>query len=117
MAHILIIDDSALILQMVEMVVTGAGHTATTAETWTDAEAAYPAADLVVTDLNLPDQPDPLARLHALGTTPVIILSGRPQAELDQLAATHHARAVSKDAGFPGIAAALPDVIAELTAD
>lgn len=116
MAHVLIVEDSALVLQMLDMVVAGAGHTTSTAASWAEAEVAYPHADVVITDLNLPDQPDPLSRLAELGATPVIIVSGRPQRELDALAATHGVRAVSKDAGMPGLAAALPDLIAALTA-
>lgn len=115
MARVLIIDDSELILQMLEMVVSGAGHVTTTVTGWAAAEAAYTASppDVVITDLNLPEQPDPIAALQALGDTPIIIVSGRPQAELDRIAADRGAQgALSKDAGMMVMAGALPALIA-----
>ena len=117
MARVLIVDDSELILQMLSMVVSGAGHEVVTAVAWSDAVSAFQAQapDVVVTDLNLPDQPDPLAALAELGAVPVIIVSGRPQAELDDLARQRGAAgAVSKDAGLPGLAAALPALLSTL---
>lgn len=118
MARVLLVDDSELILQMLEMVVAQAGHTTVTAITWDAAEAAYAAEppDLVITDLNLPDQNDPVGAFTAMGSAPVIIVSGRPQAELEGLAAERGAAgAVSKDAGMMGMAAVLPDLISGLT--
>jgi CheY-like chemotaxis protein len=118
MARVLIVDDSELILQMLAMVIAQAGHEVLTAETWDEAVVHYGGCpDVVVTDLNLPDQADPVAAFHAMGPTPVIIVSGRPQAELDELAsACGAAGAVSKDAGMMGMAAVLPDLIGRVVA-
>lgn len=117
MARVLIIDDSELILQMLEMLVVQAGHEVTTATSWNDVCAAYASAnpDVVITDLNLPDQPDPIAALAELGAAPIVIVSGRPQHELDALAAERGtAGALSKDAGMLGMSTTLPELIASL---
>ena len=113
--RVLVIDDSALVLQMLTMIVEQAGHDVVGVETWDAATKAYadspPAA--VVTDLNLPVIEDPLAALQALGPAPIIIVSGRPQAELDAIATSRGLHgAVSKDAGMPGMMAALPGLLA-----
>lgn len=118
MALVLIVDDSELILQMLEMVVGQAGHRVVAASTWRRAEELYAQErpDVVVTDLSLPDVTDPLASLAALGDAPVVVVSGRPQAELDEIAAARGAAgAVSKDNGLPGIASLLPPLIARVT--
>ena len=118
MARVLIVDDSELILQMLQMVVAQAGHEAVLATDWAAAEAAYDAGrpDLVVTDLNLPDVEDPIGSFLSKGDAPVVVVSGRPQAELDRLATERGAAgAISKDAGMMGMASALPDLIARLT--
>lgn len=119
MARVLIVDDSELILQMLEMVVVQAGHEVTAVSTWNDAVSAYESTppDLVITDLNLPDQPDPVAALAAMGEIPVVIVSGRPQAELDAIVAARGlAGAVSKDAGMMGMSAALPPLVDSICA-
>ncbi len=119
MARVLIVDDSALIVQMLEMIVAQDGHEVVVAETWDAAVLHYEqqSPDVVITDLNLPDQADPIAAFLAMGSAPVIIVSGRPQAELDELAQTRGAAgAVSKDAGMPGMAALLPTLVGRLTA-
>lgn len=118
MPRVLIVDDSELILQMLTMVVTSAGHHVETAADWAQAQARYAASapDVVVTDLNLPDVGDPVAAFAQLGAAPVIVVSGRPQAELDGLVETGSVvGAVSKDAGLPGLARVLPDLIRAAT--
>lgn len=117
MAHVLLVDDSELIVQMLQMVVAQSGHEVVTALTWDDAVRSYQttAPDVVITDLNLPDQADPVTAFKTLGDAPIIIVSGRPQAELDELAAACGAAgAVSKDAGMMGMAAVLPDLISRV---
>ena len=117
MARILIVDDSELILQMLQMVVAQAGHETVTADGYLTAETAYRSdpPDIVVTDLNLPDSDDPVGGFIALGSAPVIIVSGRPQAELDELAQNRGAAgAVSKDAGMMGMMATLPPLLGRL---
>lgn len=118
MALILILDDSELILQMLEMICQQAGHDTITATSVTEAQQAYYSSsppDVVISDLNLPDCEDPIADMKALGNAPVVIVSGRPQAELDQIAADKGAAgAVSKDAGMAGMTATLPDLLGRL---
>lgn len=106
MATVLCIDDSELLLQMLQMVCAQAGHQAVVAADFTTARAAYSnqPPDVVVTDLNLPDCDDPVAALQELGDAPIVIVSGRPQAELDTLATERDvAGAISKDGGLGGL--------------
>ena len=117
MARVLVVDDSELILQMLQMVVDQAGHETVIADCWAAGEAAYRSAppDIVVTDLNLPDADDPVGGFIALGAAPVVIVSGRPQAELDELATERGAAgAVSKDAGMMGMMATLQPLLGRL---
>jgi DNA-binding response OmpR family regulator len=117
MARVLIIDDSDLILQMLEMVCGQAGYDTVTASTLQDARDAFTgqSIDVVVTDLNLPDVPDSVAEVRSWGDVPVIIVSGRRQEELDAIAAERGADgAVSKDAGLAGMSQQLPELLGRL---
>jgi CheY-like chemotaxis protein len=106
---ILIVDDSELILSMLEMICTQLGHATLKASDMTSVPAivASQTPDVIISDLNLPDVQDPitaLRQLPQLAQTPIIIVSGTPQAELDALAARRGAQgAISKDAGLPGM--------------
>lgn len=114
MAKILIIDDSDLILQMLEMVCQQAGHDTRTASSVDQAREAFEdeRPDVVVTDLNLPGVPDSVAEIRSWGDVPVVIVSGRPQAELDDIATRAGAAgAVSKDAGLAGMSQTLPALL------
>ncbi len=121
MARVLILEDSPLILQMLTMVCESAGHQVHTCESFARAtEVAVsdePPPQVILSDLTLPDGPDGslVAALQALPgwrEVPVILISGRPQAELDRIAAeTGAVGALSKDAGLPAISAALPGLI------
>ena len=123
MATVLIVEDSPLVVQMLTMVCQGAGHQVTSFENFQDAatylETTLP--DLIVTDLNLPDVPggDTLSELRAIegvADTPVIIVSGRPRQELQEIADASGAQgALSKDDGMPVISAELPELIDQLT--
>jgi len=118
MPSVLIIDDSELILQMLEMVCVQAGFTVHTATDLDSARQLFEAhgADVVITDLNMPGADDPVAAVRAWRDVPVVIVSGQPQADLDAIAAERGAAgAVSKDSGMMGMAAALPDLINHLT--
>lgn len=125
MAQILIVEDSPLITQMLQMVCEAAGHVTHSAESFTQAQviasaqplAGDPSIDVVLTDLNLPDAPDgdlvaALLGLPGLANARVILISGRPQAELDALvSSTDAVGAISKDAGLAGISERLPALI------
>ena len=119
---VLIVDDSDLLLQMLQMICEGAGYRAVCAES-VSAAAALVRAELpaaILSDLNLPDTPDPVAALRALpglASTPIILISGQDQGQLDAIAAQRGAQAaISKDAGMPGMMMALPDLLARLIA-
>ncbi len=121
---VLIIDDSELILQMLDMVCQAAGFRTVTCERIdkvvdvTSAELP----DVIISDLNLPDLDgdDPVVVLHSipgLDATPVVIVSGMAPDELD--ARAHEigaAGAISKEAGMPAMQAQLPDLLAALCA-
>lgn len=117
---VLIVDDSELLLQMLQMVCEGAGYRAACAESVAQAAALVsaeaPAA--ILSDLNLPDTPDPVAALRAvpgLSATPIILISGQDQGQLDAIAVTRGAQgAISKDAGLPGMMMALPPLLERL---
>ena len=122
MAHVVIIEDSPLVIQMLTMVLEGAGHQVTPFERFgqaTDALSTNP-PDVVITDLNLPDAPrgDVVGQLRALQgmePVPIIVISGRPRRELEELAAEAGAQgALSKDEGMPAISSQLPSMIDEL---
>lgn len=106
---ILIVDDSELILSMLEMICTQLGHVTLKSCDMTSVPALVSSQtpDVIISDLNLPDVQDPIAALRQLpqlSQTPIIIVSGTPQAELDALAVQRGAQgAISKDAGLPGM--------------
>ena len=120
---VLIVDDSELILQMLEMVCQQAGWRAVTCAHFGDVSqvAASERFSAIISDLNMPDVPggDPIAALRqieALDDVPIILLSGRPAAELTVEAKIRGAdAALSKDAGLPGLMQALPPLLQELT--
>jgi DNA-binding response OmpR family regulator len=119
---VLIIDDSELILQMLDMVCQQAGYRTLTCDSFgAVAEAITEEAPaVVVSDLNLPDlaADNPVAALHEherLAATPVIIVSGTDADALDAIAERIGAAgAISKDAGMPGIQSQLPALLGEL---
>lgn len=121
---VLIIDDSELILQMLDMVCQAAGYRTVTCNRFSqvDEVVADEAPAVVVSDLNLPGlgERDPVAALHAitqLQSVPVIIVSGMEAGELDKIAERIGASAaISKDGGMPVVQAELPKLLGELTA-
>ncbi len=125
MSDIVLIEDSALVIQMLTMVCEGAGHQVAAFESFQKAQAQLQQStpDLIITDLNLPDVPggDTLSQLRAiegLNDTPIIVISGRPADELEKLASESGAQgALSKDDGMPVISEKLPQMIKELIAD
>ena len=123
MAKVLIVEDSPLVVQMLTMVCQGAGHEVISFERFS-AAADYlrqSLPDLILTDLNLPDVPgdDTLSELRAIegvADTPVVIVSGRPSQELQEIARSSGAQgALSKDDGMPVISQQLPGLIDQLT--
>ncbi len=121
--RVLIIDDSELILDMLEMVCSQAGYEVTTTDTFASVPGivSRETPDVILSDLNMPDmkiENDPVESLREQGIEgiAVVIISGRPQDELDKRAAAIDAQgAVSKDAGMMGMASILPDLLAKLT--
>lgn len=119
---ILILDDSELILSMLEMVCGQLGYRTVTALRFAEVAplvaAEAPAA--ILSDLKLPDAPggDPVAGLRAIGglsDTPIILISGIDQTELDALASERGAQgAISKDAGLPGMMSQLGPMLEQL---
>ena len=115
---VLILDDSELVASMLEMICTQMGwstHVALdlgTALQWLETGGM---PDAILCDLTLPDAPaGPIAPLRQAASqqTPIYLISGRPQEELDQLVGAHGvAGAVSKDAGLPGMMAALEELL------
>lgn len=121
---VLIIDDSELILQMLDMVCQQAGYRTVTCNRFDAVPEAVqgeaPAA--VVSDLNLPELGDrdvvgALRAIDALREVPVILVSGVGPDELDATAERLGADgAVSKEAGMPAVQAQLPAMLERLTA-
>lgn len=122
MAKVLIIEDSPLIVQILTMVCEGAGHQVASCERFSEVASllAEVKPDLVITDLSLPDLKDKdaleaLRELEDGARLPVIIISGRPQEELEALASEGGAQgALSKDGGLPFISAHLPGLITQM---
>ncbi len=119
---ILILDDSELVASMLEMICGQLGYRTSTALLF---EEVLPLIvqerpSVILSDVNLPDLPvdDPVSSLRAipaLADTPIVLISGQPQDALDALASSRGAQAaVSKDAGLPGMAAALAPILANL---
>jgi len=114
--QILIVDDSELICEMLKMVCEGFGAEVKTCGSLDEvAEMSDP--DWIISDLNLPglDSNEPVEAYRSLGlSAPVILVSGRPQEELDRIAARCQAKAaISKDHGIPGIAARLATLLGQ----
>ena len=122
MATVAIIEDSSLVIEMLTMVCEGEGHDVVSFEKFGQAAASLGevAPDIVITDLNLPDLDEgttleSLRAIEGLESTPVIIISGRPRRELEQLAEESGAQgALSKDDGMPVISSQLPPMIEDL---
>lgn len=117
---VLILDDSELIVSMLEMVCMQLGHQCIKALNFAEVAGAIASTtpDVILSDLNLPDVDDPVAALRQidkLAQTPIVIISGTQQQELEQIAQTRGAQgALSKDAGLPGIMTQLPTVFASI---
>ena len=116
MSYVLVLDDSELILQMLEMVCAGAGYSVQTALSFAAAKdlVSRETPKVILSDVHLPDlDTDPVSAFRAMGCeVPVVLMSGRPQAELDAEAVRIGAKgAVSKDVGMMGMAQLLPDLL------
>ncbi len=122
MATVGIIEDSSLVVQMLTMVCEQEGHDVDSYERFEPAAKAFAAQrpDIIITDLNLPDVDegatlDELRAIDGLEDTPIVIISGRPRQELEELADDAGAQgALSKDDGMPVISSELPPMIDEL---
>ena len=119
MATVGIIEDSSLVVQMLTMVCEQEGHDVDSYERFEPAATAFAAQrpDIIITDLNLPDVDegatlDELRAIDGLEDTPIVIISGRPRQELEELADEAGAQgALSKDDGMPVISSELPPMI------
>ena len=123
MSHkVLIIDDSELVLQMLDMVCKDSGYQTLACANIAEAqrEVATQTPDAVFIDLNLPDleHDDPVAALRQeldLTDIPIIVVSGLEPEDLEQRAAEIGADGyVSKDEGMPGIQEDLPPMLERL---
>ena len=119
---ILIVDDSELILGMLEMICAQMGYRTALALTFEEVPALV-AADppkVILSDLNMPDVPggDTVAALRAIAPLkdiPIVLISGVDQGELEDLARQRGAQgAISKDAGLPGMMAQLGPLLESL---
>ncbi|QED29335.1 response regulator [Microvenator marinus] len=111
--RVLVVDDSELICEMLKMVCESLGTEVQTFESATDVPDKD-AADWIISDVNLPgvvDQ-DPVKTYRSKGIVGrVILISGRAQAELDEMAEnTGAAGALSKDLGMMGMSAKLAEL-------
>ena len=97
--RILTIDDSELILGMMEMIGSGLGLEIETSVTIPESFEGY---DCVVVDLNLPDVEDSVATVRNAYSGKVIVLSGLSEAELGALELDVDDR-WSKDIGMMGL--------------
>lgn len=121
---VLIIDDSELILQMLDMVCQQAGYRTVTCNQFSAVPEAVQgeAPAVVVSDLNLPglgerDVVSALRSIDALREVPVILVSGIDADELDATAERLGADgAISKESGMPAVQAELPPMLERLTA-
>jgi len=119
---ILILDDSELVAGMLEMICGQLGYRTVAAYAFADVagQIAGEAPAVIISDLNLPDVPghDPITALRelpALAETPIIVVSGIDQSELEAIAAERGAQgAISKDAGMPGMMMHLQTLLPEL---
>jgi two-component system chemotaxis response regulator CheY len=120
---VLLIDDSELVLQMLQMVCQQAGYRVIACTEFSEVPERLrgETPDVIVTDLNMPDIPggDPVAALRSIDEAreiPIVILSGRPQGELEEEARARGAdAALSKDAGMAGLSEQLPPLLEELS--
>ena len=121
MSYVLIVDDSELIVSMLDMVCSQAGYATRTCTTFDEVKAVIKAGMplAILSDLNMPDMPhdaDPVSSLKELGIegVPIILVSGISQAEIDTRVNELGAFAgISKDAGMMGMATVLPDLLAK----
>lgn len=118
MSYILIVDDSELIVSMLDMVCSQAGFATRTCTEFSDVESTIDGTEphAILSDLNMPDMPheaDPVKSIRELGVeAPIILVSGISQTEIDAKSAELGAQgAVSKDAGMMGMASILPDLL------
>ena len=118
--HVLIVDDSELIASMLEMICAQLGYSTSKALSMAQVPAALlgKAPDVVLSDLHLPDEPEPVGALRAfeaLRAVPIVLISGTDQGQLDAIAAQRGAQgALSKDSGLPGMMAQLPALLARV---
>lgn len=113
MSHVLILDDSELVVQMVQMVCESLGHRVVVATSFAQAVecVSRETFDAIVSDVNVPDlATDPVTGFRNAGcAVPVVLISGQPQASLEAIAQQVGARgAVSKDLGIMGLMEKLP---------
>ena len=122
---VLVIDDSTLVLQMLEMVCQSAGYETIACSSMADvrAELTTESPDAVVSDLNMPDLDgrDPVSMLRAdfdMEGVPIIVVSGLSASELEARAAEIGADGfASKDEGMPGLQKTIPQMLDRLLAD
>lgn len=91
------IDDSELVLGMLQMICADVGHEF-------ESSSSIPAsiaADIVIVDLNIPGVEDSVESVQALHSGPIVVLSGLSRDELDAL--TLGVESWSKDLGMPGL--------------
>ncbi|MFW5966962.1 MAG: response regulator [Persicimonas sp.] len=120
---VLIIDDSELILQMIEMVCQQSGYRTITCERFADVPRAVEkeGPQVVVSDLNLPglgerDVVAALRSVDALREVPIVLVSGMDADELEETAERLGADgAISKEEGMPAVQGKLPDILEDLT--
>lgn len=119
---ILIMDDSELIVSMLEMICAQLEYRTISALAFDQVPGLLSThqPDVILSDLNMPDVPDndPVAALRnlpSLADTPIIVISGVDQAELDRVAQARGAQgAISKDAGLPGMMMQLGPLLSSL---
>jgi CheY-like chemotaxis protein len=118
--HILILDDSELIVSMLSMVCAQLGYEVLAAHSIDEVPGAIatarPAA--ILCDLNIPGVADPVASVRELlPGVPIVLVSGIPQDELNAVAEQRGAdAAISKDGGMPGIMTLLGPTLSILLA-
>jgi chemosensory pili system protein ChpA (sensor histidine kinase/response regulator) len=116
---ILIIDDSELILQMLDMVCQQAGYRTVTCNAFSQVDdiVADETPAVVVSDLNLPGlgERDIVAALRSitqLQSVPIVLVSGLEADELAETAERLGAdAAISKEGGMPAVQGELPGLL------
>ena len=112
--RIIIFDDSELMISLFSMVCAQLGHDAVGCVSVDALERARDhGAAVVLCDLNIPNTSDPVQTVRdLLPDAKIIAISGRPQSELEQIAAERGLHgAISKDGGIGGVASALPSLL------